>query len=285
MEGSSSNFVELKWDELADRLSDLAKARGEVKLWSKGDAPDLCIVINSHSDNEQDNTQQLRLKNDSYNQSAVNKEYFLQFSLDSVEYFAKGNIVEILSDGEFWIEMNPHVFRVEKRQNERLSVFPKFQSYVYFNVDKQADNIVFLDKHLERNHQIFNRFKKLTEKEFLEVQDSMEGVTSGEVLGFRVLDLSSNGVAFLANNKEALYFNGNNSFELTLSFEDKKFSISNAQVVYNVDYINPRARGVKMHKVGLTFPSNAELSKIIDHELSKGDHEYQVLKDFENFSN
>lgn len=285
MEGSNSNFVELNWDELEDRLADLAKVQGEVRIWSKGQAPDLCHVINSHSDELEENTQQLRLRNKLYGNESLGKEFYIQFSLDSVEYFAKGKIVEILEGGEFWLEMNPHVFRVEKREGQRLVTFPKYQCYIYFKVTKEKnDNLVFLDKHVDRNHKIFGRFKQLTKKEFIKAQDSTDTISEEEVIGFRALDLSASGIAFLTNKNESLYFKAGDFFEVTICLEDFRCAISDAKVVYNVDYVNPRAKEVKMHKVGLTFSESNELNSLITKELAKGVHEYQILKDFENFS-
>lgn len=284
MEGPNSNFVELKWDEISDSLADLVSAGGAVKIWAKGEVPDLCTVTNSHSE---DTDQQLRLKNSHISEEWLEKDFYIQFDLQSVEYFSKGKVVEILEDNEFWFEMNPHVFRVEKRENPRVQTYPNFQVYAYFKVsqDSAGDNLVFINKHIEENHKIFKKFKKLTEKEILEVQDSTDvDKSNNEILGFRVLDLSANGISFLTNKKESEYFVDNQSYEMTLSFEGDVYHLSNAKLVYNVDYVNPRAGNVAMYKIGLSFDRDENFAKRVDELEARQNDGGQVLKDFENFA-
>lgn len=287
MEGSNSNFIKLEWSELTEIISDLVGHGCDVKLWEKGSAPDLCKAVNNHSEEENGISKQLiRLRNEKIDDSWISKDLYVQFSINTVEYFAKGKVKEILSDGEFWVELNPHVFKVEKRVAKRLYTYPSYQVYAYFKVSSEgsAENIVFLDRHIEKNHQAFKKFKELTEKEILDIQDSTEVDSDNEVIGFRVLDLSSTGVSFLANKKESEYFTDGQSYEVTILIDGNVYHVSNARLVYNVDFVNPRAGGVSMFKVGLTFDKSRELEIIVRDMLESEDNDTQVLKEFEDFA-
>ncbi|MCO4792898.1 MAG: hypothetical protein KC493_04250 [Bacteriovoracaceae bacterium] len=287
MEASSSNFIELDWTELIEDISNLVASKEKVKIWEKGDAPDLCEVINSHSNEEGEAfCQQLRLRLGKVDESWKEKELFLQFTLNGLEYFTKGNVVEVLGNEDFWFEMSPHVFKVEKRGNERLLTYPHFQVYSYFKIQKQPDteNLVFLNKHIEANHNAFKKFQELTNEEILEAQDRVESDQDDELIGFRVLDLSNSGVAFLVNEKEKDYFTDTSSdLNITLLFEKEVFNLSSAKMVYNVDYVNPRMGNLPMAKIGFTFGETPELTTLVNKKIEESESEENIQKDFENF--
>jgi len=285
MEGSS-NFVELEWKELSEDISSLVASKAEVKIWEKGDLPDLCEVVNSHSNDEGEAfCQQLRLRLGKVDDSWKTKDLFLQFSLGGLDYFTKGKIVEVLGNEDFWFEMNPHVFKMEKRGDERLLTYPNFQVYSYFKVQKQVntENLIFLNKHIEENHQAFKKFQELSNEEILDAQDRVESDQEDELIGFRALDISSSGIAFLVNEKEKAYFGSDvGELNITLLFEKSVFKLSNAKMVYNVDYVNPRMGNLPMAKIGFTFDENPDLSILIAQKIKEtggGD----AHKDFENF--
>ena len=286
MESSSSNFVELSWSELTETLEELVQHQSEVKLWQKDVSPDLCKIVNGHLEEEDEKTQQLRLSHEKIDSSWKDREFFIQFAWSGIEYFSKGKVIEVLGNHECWFEMNPHVFRVEKRENERVSTFPSLQVYAYFKLaeDQGPSNVVFLNKHIEEDHSIFKKFEKLTKKEILEAQDSMESDKNDQIIGFRVLDISSNGVSFLVNEEESELFAQQSQYEFTLLLEGEVFYISNAKIVYNVDYVNPRAGNASMYKVGLNFELNQKLGEKVQQLIKDRDEDDKVLKDFENFA-
>lgn len=287
MEGSSSNFVELDWRELTEEVSLLVSSGEKVKLWEKGDAPDLCDIVNSHNKEEGENfCQQLRLRLGKVDESWKSKDLYIQFSLNGVEYFTKGKVVEVLGNEDFWFELNPHVFKVEKRENERLLTYPHYQVYAYFKIRKNPDagNLIFLNKHIENNHQAFKKFQELSNEEILEAQDRVESDQEDELIGFRVLDLSSTGVSFLVNEREKNYFKKNEDMlNVTLLFEKDVFNLNSAKMIYNVDYVNPRVGNLPMGKIGFTFAKDENLASMVEKLIEETNSEANIQKDFENF--
>ena len=220
MNKDNSNFVELEWSELSSRISTLVTDSGEVKIWAKGDSPDLCKVINSHGDDaEGERTQQLRLRNGNISDDWKPKDLLVQFNIRGIDYYTKGKVVEVLGNEDFWLELSPHVFKIEKRGNERLLTYPHFHVYTYFklSVDSNESNLIFINKQIESNHQVFQKFKKLTDDEILKLQDSVDSEIKEELIGFRVLDVSYKGIAFISSESEKLYFkDSDKTFEMTL---------------------------------------------------------------------
>ncbi|TNE95338.1 MAG: hypothetical protein EP326_15420 [Deltaproteobacteria bacterium] len=285
MEGSS-NFIELDWAELTEDIHNLVASHAKVKIWEKGDLPDLCEVVNSHSNEEgEEFCQQLRLRLGKVDDSWKTKDLFMQFSLGGLDYFTKGKVVEVLGNEDFWFEMNPHVFKMEKRGDERLLTYPNFQVYAYFKIQKQVNtqNLIFINKHVEDNHKAFKKFQELSNEEILEAQDRVESDQEDELIGFRALDLSSSGIAFLVNEKEKAYFSNDiGELNITLLFDKDVFKLSSAKMVYNVDYVNPRMGNLPMAKIGFTFSDNPELTKLIDQKIKESGGD-EAHKDFENF--
>ena len=285
MEGSS-NFIELDWAELTEDIHNLVASNAKVKIWEKGDLPDLCEVVNSHSNEEgEEFCQQLRLRLGKVDDSWKTKDLFMQFSLGGLDYFTKGKVVEVLGNEDFWFEMNPHVFKMEKRGDERLLTYPNFQVYAYFKIQKQVNtqNLIFINKHVEDNHKAFKKFQELSNEEILEAQDRVESDQEDELIGFRALDLSSSGIAFLVNEKEKAYFSNDiGELNITLLFDKDVFKLSSAKMVYNVDYVNPRMGNLPMAKIGFTFSDNPELTKLIDQKIKESGGD-EAHKDFENF--
>ncbi len=285
MEGSS-NFVELDWAELTEDISSLVASHAQVKLWEKGDLPDLCEVVNSHSNEEgEEFCQQLRLRLGKVDESWMSKDLFMQFSLGGLDYFTKGKVVEVLGNEDFWFEMNPHVFKMEKRGDERLLTYPNFQVYAYFKIQKQVntENLIFINKHVEDNHKAFRKFQELSNEEILEAQDRVESDQEDELIGFRALDISSSGIAFLVNEKEKSYFGSDlGELNITLLFDKDVFKLSNAKMVYNVDYVNPRMGNLPMAKIGFTFDDNTDLTKLVELKIKESGGD-EAHKDFENF--
>jgi hypothetical protein len=285
MNDDNSSFVELEWSEISSRLSTLVSDSGEVKIWAKGDSPDLCNVINSHSDDE-DKTQQLRLRNGVVTDEWKSKDLLVQFNIRGVDYYTKGKIVEVLGNEDFWLEVSPHVFKIEKRGNERLLTYPHFHVFTYFKLstDSSETNLIFINKQIESNHQVFQKFKKLTDDEILKLQDSVDSELKEELIGFRVLDVSYKGIAFISNENEKAYFEeSDKTFEMTLLFEGEVYNLRKAKIIYNVDYVNPRAGSVPMSKIGFEFEHNHDLRRKIKDKIDEGGSTEKDQKDFEDF--
>jgi hypothetical protein len=288
MEGQDSNFIELEWCELSSKIAILVKDSGNVKIWLKGDSPDLCPIINSHTNDHDDgeNKQQIRLRNGKVTDEWKVKNILVQFNIRGVDYYTKGKVVEVLGNEDFWLELSPHVFKIEKRENERLLTYPHFHVYTYFKLstDSSVSNLIFINKQIETNHHVFQKFKKLTDDEILKLQDSVEPELNEELIGFRVLDVSYKGIAFISNQKEKEYFEeSDKTFEMTLMFSGEVYNLRKAKIIYNVDYVNPRAGIVPMSKIGFEFEHNHDLRRKIKMNIDESSDDGQDQKDFEDF--
>ncbi len=287
MEEVNSNFIELGWGELSSRISELVSDSSEIRVWEKGDAPDICKVINSHSgDDDSEHKQELRLRLGKVDDTWKKKDLYVQFNLRGVDYYTKGKVIEVLGNEDFWMELSPHVFKIEKRENERLLTYPHFHVFTYFKLstDSSVDNLIFINKQIETSHQVFQKFKKLSDDEVLKLLDSVDSELEEELIGFRVLDVSYKGVSFIANEQERTYFDGNeNFFEMTLLFEEEVFSLTKAKIVYNVDYVNPRSGNISMSKIGFEFEHNHDLRRKVAKLIEESSSDEKSQKDFEDF--
>ena len=66
-------------------------------------------------------------------------------------------------------------------------------------------------------------------------------------------------------------------------FEGEVFNLRKAKIIYNVDYVNPRAGVVPMSKIGFEFEHNHDLRRKIKIKIDESSDDEQDQKDFEDF--
>ena len=103
-----------------------------------------------------------------------------------------------------------------------------------------------------------------------------------DLIGFRALDISRSGIAFIINNDESKYFKDNIKYSFYILFDGDIFVVRGANLVYKVDYVGG-PEGKKRFKVGLNFNPVENLSKHILELLRESSGAGSIQKEFEDF--
>lgn len=275
VESSKEKFTGLNLNEISSKISSFTNSEKSVRIWSKESEPSLAFVRDFKK-----NLITLDVSTSLEKFSNGGKQ-FVNFAFNGVDYFAKGEISSC-DDQEITIELGQEVFKSEKRNNERLLTFPHHQVNAYFKVysDSDSSNIISLNRVKNEKEEVLESFATERMKEVL----SNDAVT--DLMGFRILDLSSTGLSFFANNRETSYFasfeEGEN-VQFTLMFESNAFTLNCAEIIYIVDYVNSRASKIPMKKIGIQFNEDEKLQKQIDNFINEKGALREVDKSFESF--
>lgn len=277
VESSKEKFTGLNVSEITSKVSSFINGEKPIRVWSKGEEPVLAFVKNY---NEQVLT--LDISSALIESHIFKDRVFINFSYNSVDYFAKG---ELISDenGHVIIKLGEEVYKSEKRANERLLTFPHHQVYAYFKIysDENNSNIISLNKFNEAPSGAINNF---VSERMKSIVSEDEGIS--ELMGFRILDISSNGLSFCANNRETGYFVGledESNVEFTLMFEERPYTLECADIVYIVDYVNLRASKIPMKKIGVHFKENEDLKNNLLKFMDDSGVFREVDKNIESF--
>jgi hypothetical protein len=275
VESSKEKFTGLNLNEISSKVSSFTNSEKPIRIWSKEREPSLAFVRNFEKNN-------ITLDiSSSLEEFSVEDKLFINFAFNGVDYFAKGNITNF-ENREIKLALKEEVFKSEKRQNERLLTFPHHQVNAYFKVysDSDSSNIISLNRIKNEKEEVLESFAAERMKEVLN-NDAV-----ADLMGFRILDLSSTGLSFFANNRETSYFasfeEGSN-VEFTLMFESKAFTLNCAEIIYIVDYVNSRASKVPMKKIGIQFNEDENLKKQINEFINEKGALREVDKSFESF--
>jgi len=272
---SKSKFMNLSLKEATSKITSFIDSGKSIRMWEKGGSPSHVFIAALEN-----NYLVIECKEEA--SSWLNKKILFNFTFNSVDYFAKG-IVSQVEATMITVELEETLFKSEKRMNERLLTFPHHQAYAYFKFDSfngEGENVLSFNRDKDSNHQIFESFLRDKQK-----HQKLNGEI-GDLFGFRILDLSANGISFSANNQETKYFaclDENVGVDFTLMFDSESYSLKEGRVIYIVDYVNPRARAVSMKKIGIQFDLNDELKNKIDLAINQSNECRELEKDFESF--
>lgn len=200
---------------------------------------------------------------------------FISLSLKNQHYFARVTALKA-NELETQAVLADEVYFLEPRTQERLLAVPHHQIYVYLKTnikDQTPSNVISL-----------KRFK-LQKNQLEKIQEKLKHGNHQELLGFRVVDISSSGLSFLVNEDEHAYLDDWKGKEqaITLMFDGQSYFIPASKVIYVTDYVNPRARKVPMYKVGLSFSEHEDLSQKIEDSLEREVLDPYECHAFENF--
>ena len=130
--------------------------------------------------------------------------------------------------------------------SDRIITFPHRSAYIILQIVKESDdNVVSIakKKFSENIKHQGNVISQITNK----LDDTFSTTKQ-----FRCLDISSVGISIMANRIERDFLERNSTIRnLSLRFENETFVIDSANVIYIVDYVDPRAASIKMFKIGL----------------------------------
>lgn len=256
-------YTLLNIEESGRKFVTLLSNKGSISLQSGDQTVEVAISVHKQSDLEI----YVELEGDV---CTVAGDVVYGYELHGVKYlgkgFLKGNSLTVKSGS----------YRLEKREHERLMVWPHYKVHAYFSLEDRNSNVESINKSIRDAKKSFNRFMELKSKK-------ING--SGEVTGMRVLDVSRTGLSFLANRSEVEFFSVGRSHEILLDFNGMKLEGIEATVVYTVDYIDPKAKSVRMYKVGMNFNSpNEMLNRKLEEYLGKEIEVFDLKSECKNFS-
>jgi len=281
-EESRYTFLVMSPEDVFQRLSNHAQDGGDIRIWSKGNDP---IWANLSGAQKKDNIL-LTIRADEISPAYVNRQLLLNATVKGVDYFTKGVVLKV-ENGEFEIALSENVFKLEKRTSERLLAFPHHQIYAYFKFAGESvseDNVLSLNRFKEENKKIYEKFQSLKNQKEISAIEALKDFNPDELVGFRALDLSLNGVSFLANEKEALFFDDRKKeIDFVILVDGKPYRLSRARVVYKVDFLNPRAGSVSMFKIGLQFDDNKVFKDNLKGLIEDYDNLEELQREFEEY--
>lgn len=212
----------------------------------------------------------------------------IHFTLNEIEYFLRGKVVEqIDEDPKMTVVLEAECFRVEKRSRERLLTYPVYEVYAYLKFQKTArPNVIFFNKGEQKTRDFFSEIDNLQKNKIASMSQELYAGDEEDLIGFRVEDLSSNGLSFFASAKEkelVLDALEKEAFKLVLNFEMQVFNLEEATIVYKMNYINSQFSGVPMYKVGINFKASPSLKRKIEEISGITVDLVDYQKEFEEF--
>ncbi len=278
------NFIKLNSQELSTKIALLVSNRARVVFWKISPR----YFEGAAASFQVHNKIRLNLDKLQVPVKLISENICLNFTLNGIDYFLRGKVLE--QDQEqthMSIELGEECFRVEKRTRERLIAFPVYNVYVYFKFPKKENpNIIFLNKKEQKNIDFFAEIDNLQKNQLAQLGQDLQLSENEDIVGFRVEDISSNGLSFFANPKEnelVLESLENDSFSLILVFEKQVFHLEDASFVYKINYINAQFAGISMLKIGINFKLNMGLKRIIEDVSGITIDLVNYQKEFEEF--
>ncbi len=252
------NFLKLNASELANKLTQAKSHSTRVVFWKQSPRFFEGMITDSYF---QSGELHFSLKFDFLSLNLTDLSICLNFSINEVEYFLKAKVVKQQEEETILkLKLEGEAFRVEKRLFERLITYPKYQVFLYIRYLKKHDenNVIFFDKKESKENAFL---KSLSKSQSIFSENDEE-----EILGLRVEDISSKGLAAIVSQKE--YDNiilpiKSEVLNATLMLEASSFTLSDLKIVYDVDYISTSFQ-VKMKKIGFSFKQSPSLKRAIE---------------------
>ena len=260
------NFIKLNQEELSTKIALLVSNNTRVIFWKT--APRYYEGKASKFDIRQNKTY-LTVSDCNIHLRLSSERVCLNFTVNEIDYFLRGVVVEQLEDNlQMVVELEEHCFRVEKRTKERLITYPIYEVYAYLKFSKlKKDNVVFFNKKDQQSRDFFTEIDNIQKNKIQNLTEDLHLQDSEDLAGFRVEDISSNGLSFFASVKEKeniLDALKDNPFTLVINFEMQVFNLEEATIVYKINYINSQFSGVPMYKIGINFKPSPSLKRKIE---------------------
>lgn len=253
------NFLKLNLQELINKLALAIQDSTKIVFWKHNPR-----YYEGHLISHQYSPNNLRvvLKFDFLPVQMTDFEICLNFSLNEVEYFIKAKVL-LQNEDEKVLELiiQEPAYRVEKRLQERILTYPRYQCFLYIRYEKYSpeENVLFLNK---KDTQENAFFKKLSMKNSIQTENDDE-----EVYGLRIEDINADGLAGISSvteYEEILKSFKDKTFSAVLMFETKSFTLAEIKMVYAMDYISPYFNNIKMKKLGFSFRHSASLKRELE---------------------
>lgn len=282
-EESKASFLKLSIDDMAQKLTELAKNKEVIKVWERGKSASVYRVSDYtvlKSPDSADYMITLFSEGKENDEEYVGKNILFNFTLGEAEFFSSGSVFHDDIHNTNVIRLSGDFYSTEKRGNERLLTFPNHQVYAYFKVlnEKDESNVIELKREEDKQYINYKNKQKKALKERLKQKIS----DVEDLIGFRALDISRSGIAFIINNDESKYFKDTSKYSFYILFDGDIFVVKGADLVYKVDYVGG-IQGKKRFKVGLNFTPVENLTKHIIGLLKESSGAGSIQKEFEDF--
>lgn len=186
-------------------------------------------------------------------------------------------LIENLDQINKELTFSESLYRSDMREEERLVCYPHRNVYVYTNCPK-----IEIGNLLEFKSPKSPELKKQIEfrKKFIKRSDKLE---EGDVIGMRVVDLSSNGVSIVASREELeLLENMISEMSFKINYMGEIFNLSDVSFVHSNNMILPGMRDSKLFKVGLSYTYNKDIfdknSDLIDASITLEELEKELME-------
>lgn len=278
------NFIKLTSEELSNKIALLVSNHERVIFWKTSPR----YFEGRASSFEVKNRIYLVLEKTEIIVKLLNEKICLNFSLNEIDYYLRGKVIEQNADDQkIKVELEEHCFRVEKRSRERLLTYPVYDVYAYLKYQKvNKTNIIMFNKSEQKSRDFFSEIDNIQKNKITSISRDLNLDDEDDLIGFRVEDLSSNGLSFFASSKEkelVLDELEAKDFSLVLSFESQVFNLLEATIVYKMNYINSQFSGVPMYKVGINFQHSPSLKRKIEEISGITVDLLNYQKEFEEF--
>lgn len=276
----TTNFLKIKPSEMVGKFSDLAKTKETIRIWVRAGEAQIYRI----ADFEKGPNSKLILKLFSEEEEVDNifkdKKIYLSFSFREIDYFSEGS-VEIVEKDFLKLTIAEDIFRSEKRIDERLLTFPHHQVYAYFEFLKGSDseNVVSIKKAQEQSYLDYK--KKQKEDLLKEIEQFVDNPQ--DYIGFRAIDISKSGVAFLVGSDERKHFSNDAAHDLIVLFDGQVIELKSSKLIYNIDFVGPTGGSESKFKIGLHFKPNPDLTGLISAVIRKSNSLDVLKNDFEDF--
>jgi hypothetical protein len=277
-----TNFLELEIEEVITKIQMLSDNKEVVKIWTKGNDSSfyrLCDLLILKGADKSDVLLSFFSEGEDRDATLIGKKAFISFHFNEIDYFAEGMMIKDEAHDKIILRLEGKVYRSEKRDNERLITFPHHQVYAYFKIiQKEETNVVSIKRSDEKEYKDFKVQQKTDLKEKLSRKiDDLE-----DLVGFRTLDISKNGIAFVVGNDESIHFKEEKKLSFYILFNSEVFLIKGAKLVYKVNYLSG-VENQKRLKIGLTYNPSEKLTNHLSAVLSKSSSPDLTQKEFEDF--
>ncbi len=203
------------------------------------------------------------------NENLANENRTFYFSINSVKFFFQGSFEKINHNVfDYIINVRSELYKYERREDERLLMYPHRKAYISFDQSKKDNNILYFSK-TNKEEGISTR---ISEKDKL-----------NNVFNLRVLDLSKKAVAFLANQLEKDFLESTKINKVKLSFEGEAIDLNGFEYFKTFDFVDGRAKHIPMFKLIFKFEANIDLENYLDKFTDSIDRKVDLISKFQEF--
>jgi len=218
------------------------------------------------------------------NVNLLNESVNVNFQFKDLELFGRGKVLKQNDDLlELLIEVEEEFYKVEERSFERVELYPSIEAYVYF-VHHLAHPKNVISFKPDQDQFILDQISKNQRQKLESIIDSSLG-ENDEILGFRVDEITANGISFFCNASEfeVVFKDRNEKWKGSFSLEGKIYELNQCQFIYSIEYISSNFKDTNMLKLGFSFTKNDQLKIDLEKKFNKNLEVLDYKKEFEEY--